>query len=1189
MWNNICHQAHLMMKTSWNWMLDHTILVRSILYHNHIISALFLLSSVVLVSFIPLIIFSYGEGFHAFDSDAHYNSESVHHLKDWLLTSTSVSGPMLIEYVLHYINNVNSKSIDWCGFLSRGLLLLSLIGPNIVLYCVSVTTLHHISPVWVSLLQTSLMFAKDTIFMVSLLMSMFGHKMESVGNASIKLKISVEDWTVSLLCFWLLQRILFVTSSVTTGPSGTVLELLGIIFAIVTLIMLFYVIVRVILFLFEQQVWLSFASHEHLADFYNSLVLLYFLIIFVILKILYQHHEHTSNGVLLDDHSVDLNHLIVSLYVQIAVTIALTVIHGRSYVLLAEIKQQKLNTRLNLIRYVSHEMRTPLNTAFLGLEMMAADLNAIKAKYSTMILRLETASNMLNNRGTFELAGDVHELHDTMKQVRDSCKVAVETLDDLLTFDKLDESKLVIEVTDMDPWVFLSDASKPFELNARQLDVNFSIAIEDNDDMWLRDHYIKGDKFKLAQVIRNLCSNALKFTPAHGFVDVRLTLVSPNESKLGRDLGPAVRMAVRDSGAGISAENQRKLFGQYVQFNAGKLQQGKGSGLGLWISKSIVEMHGGKIWAKSDGEGKGTIFAIDLPVFAREYEYQGNNLGNLLSAITMRRANATASSNILARQSNNSSTVSGHGNSENNSVSVSFLNTEVVLKEAAPGTTFHSSLSRYVSVQRADVIPSPPMVMSSAEADSKTPPSVAIGPKRLLMNNNNVNSIVNSVSNSSKHTNNSSVAVGSNDYNGIENTINSSVELRSAVMQTVPEFPMDGSSSSIRSQSGSPNTWSQRLVSLVAPGRKIDGSSVMSSPNSSSNSLHSSHSSSSFAAHNNKVRPLPSSVDIDAQGATAGASVGDVENQIQSPNQFRKPELVLPIPTSGDDSGSNNNSSSQSSFLSSFYGPNNLFAFNRNNSNLKAGIASVSKAPKEASSITVSTGVHSYHWGELSMAAPSMFAASTPTYNYQAAANHFPSSTSENDATSEGVALRKSSDHHPGSQSSASSRTQLYDRSADTKCNTSVPTIETPITNIPSWDNGLHILIVDDTGTNRKMLKKLLQSCGHTVSEAVDGIDCLEKLDYYRPDESLGSYGSQAVIEKIDIVLMDEHMPRMEGPECVATLKRKGFARPVFAITGSVAEDEIEYFERCGATAVFAKPLKLDLLKDAVQHYFALR
>lgn len=54
---------------------------------------------------------------------------------------------------------------------------------------------------------------------------------------------------------------------------------------------------------------------------------------------------------------------------------------------------------------------------------------------------------------------------------------------------------------------------------------------------------------------------------------------------LGRDAGTTLRIAVTDSGAGISIENQRKLFGQYVQFNAAALQQGKGSGLGLWISK----------------------------------------------------------------------------------------------------------------------------------------------------------------------------------------------------------------------------------------------------------------------------------------------------------------------------------------------------------------------------------------------------------------------------------------------------------------------------------------------------------------------------------------------------------------------------------------------------------------------------
>jgi hypothetical protein len=76
-----------------------------------------------------------------------------------------------------------------------------------------------------------------------------------------------------------------------------------------------------------------------------------------------------------------------------------------------------------------------------------------------------------------------------------------------------------------------------------------------------------------------------------------------------------LRLQVADTGAGISAENQKKLFGQYVQFNASKLQKGEGSGLGLWISKGIVEMHGGRIGAYSDGEGKGSVFYVDLPLF----------------------------------------------------------------------------------------------------------------------------------------------------------------------------------------------------------------------------------------------------------------------------------------------------------------------------------------------------------------------------------------------------------------------------------------------------------------------------------------------------------------------------------------------------------------------------------------------
>ena len=80
-------------------------------------------------------------------------------------------------------------------------------------------------------------------------------------------------------------------------------------------------------------------------------------------------------------------------------------------------------------------------------------------------------------------------------------------------------------------------------------------------------------------MLRNLISNALKFTPAKGKVSIML------ENIMNGDDAPLFRITVTDSGAGISAENQTKMFGQYVQFNAAALQKGKGSGLGLWISK----------------------------------------------------------------------------------------------------------------------------------------------------------------------------------------------------------------------------------------------------------------------------------------------------------------------------------------------------------------------------------------------------------------------------------------------------------------------------------------------------------------------------------------------------------------------------------------------------------------------------
>jgi signal transduction histidine kinase len=110
------------------------------------------------------------------------------------------------------------------------------------------------------------------------------------------------------------------------------------------------------------------------------------------------------------------------------------------------------------------------------------------------------------------------------------------------------------------------------------------------------------DKFRISEVISNLISNALNYTPAGGAVEVNL------EHK-----GDEVITSVTDSGQGIPAQAIPKLFTKFFRVS-GVLEQGsKGTGLGLYISKSIVDMHKGRIWVESE-IGKGSKFSFTVPV-----------------------------------------------------------------------------------------------------------------------------------------------------------------------------------------------------------------------------------------------------------------------------------------------------------------------------------------------------------------------------------------------------------------------------------------------------------------------------------------------------------------------------------------------------------------------------------------------
>jgi PAS domain S-box-containing protein len=114
---------------------------------------------------------------------------------------------------------------------------------------------------------------------------------------------------------------------------------------------------------------------------------------------------------------------------------------------------------------------------------------------------------------------------------------------------------------------------------------------------------VSGDPERLQQVMWNLLSNAVKFTPRGGRVQVRLARVNSS-----------VEVAVSDTGCGISAEFLPYVFERFRQADSTKTRRQGGLGLGMAITRHLVELHGGTLWAESQGEGKGATFIMRLPV-----------------------------------------------------------------------------------------------------------------------------------------------------------------------------------------------------------------------------------------------------------------------------------------------------------------------------------------------------------------------------------------------------------------------------------------------------------------------------------------------------------------------------------------------------------------------------------------------
>jgi signal transduction histidine kinase len=215
---------------------------------------------------------------------------------------------------------------------------------------------------------------------------------------------------------------------------------------------------------------------------------------------------------------------------------------------------------------MSHELRTPLN-AIIGF------------------------SEVLTER----MFGDLNEKQEEyLKDIHASGAHLLSLINDILDLSKIEAGRMELELTDFDLPTAIDNALTLVRERAGRRGIALHLAVDE------RLGQMRADERKVRQVVLNLLSNAIKFTPEGGRIEVRAV---PNDG--------LVEVSVSDSGVGIAPEDQEAIFEEFRQVGTAA-KKVEGTGLGLALSRRFVELHGGRIWVKSE-VGVGSTFSFTIP------------------------------------------------------------------------------------------------------------------------------------------------------------------------------------------------------------------------------------------------------------------------------------------------------------------------------------------------------------------------------------------------------------------------------------------------------------------------------------------------------------------------------------------------------------------------------------------------
>ena len=225
--------------------------------------------------------------------------------------------------------------------------------------------------------------------------------------------------------------------------------------------------------------------------------------------------------------------------------------------------------KTELVSRVSHELKTPLNSVYGATQIL---LNLHKNEINDNIL---------------EFIKIIHKGGARLKKL----------IENLLDISRIESNKLKLNIKKHNISEIIKECVEDFKYFANERNIQVSLELLDNINCEI-------DKFRIEQVITNLLSNAIKNTPPKGSIKVTL---SRNED--------AIYISVQDSGVGLTLGEMDKLFikfGKIERYGQRMNVDIEGTGLGLFITKEIVDLHNGSIWVASEGKNKGARFTVRL-------------------------------------------------------------------------------------------------------------------------------------------------------------------------------------------------------------------------------------------------------------------------------------------------------------------------------------------------------------------------------------------------------------------------------------------------------------------------------------------------------------------------------------------------------------------------------------------------